>query len=589
MTETTNGKITVMPPELAAKIAAGEVIERPSSVVKELVENSIDAGASSISIYIKDGGKRLITVVDDGEGMQRDDALMAFERHATSKVKSEKDLALINTMGFRGEAIPSISSISEVSLTTKVEGSIGGTLVKVRGSKTEEVSDCGCPNGTTVQVKDLFFNIPARRKFLRTALTEFGHIKDTVERLALAHPSIGFKLLNGKNVVLNSSSKDIKGRVRDLFGRRYEDGRFVDIGFKGYNIEINGYISSPDLTATTTKGFYIYVNKRWIKDKGINRGIIEGCRNLFIDERFPICVLFLTLPLGDVDINVHPAKSEVRFRYPMDVYREVSLAVKNGLVSTPFIGISHPMEVNEPKVIYNKGAADMSSLRAEGNESYLRVATQRNREERLSFESHDREVKNPLFLDLQVLGQLWCEYLLCSRDDEFYIIDQHAAAERILFERLRDEYYAKRKIKSQLLLIPETLELPASEIEAIEVSLPFLNRLGFNLEPFGSGTFIVKGVPELLSGRDCRPLLKDLAEEISVIGVSSKAEEKIDDLLQKIACHGVIRGARGLPTKEALSLLSQLSETDLSSHCPHGRPAVRVIKRNELEKMFKRR
>ncbi|MEE8185507.1 MAG: DNA mismatch repair endonuclease MutL, partial [Thermodesulfobacteriota bacterium] len=234
MTETTKCRIRVMAPELAAKIAAGEVVERPSSVVKELVENSIDAGASSISIYIKDGGKRLIRVVDNGEGMQREDALMAFERHATSKVKSEEDLVSINTMGFRGEAIPSIASVAEVTLNTKVKGSVVGTLVRVQGSKTDEVSDHGCADGTAVEVKDLFFNTPARRKFLRTTMTEFGHIKDTVERIALAHPSITFKLLNGRNIVLKSSSKDMKGRVRDLFGRRYEDGRFVNIGFKVY-------------------------------------------------------------------------------------------------------------------------------------------------------------------------------------------------------------------------------------------------------------------------------------------------------------------------------------------------------------------
>ncbi|MEE9590983.1 MAG: DNA mismatch repair endonuclease MutL, partial [Thermodesulfobacteriota bacterium] len=575
-------------PELAAKIAAGEVVERPSSVVKELMENSIDAGASSISIYIKDGGKRLIRVVDDGEGMQREDALMAFERHATSKVKSEEDLVSINMMGFRGEAIPSIASVAEVTLNTKVKGSVVGTLVRVQGSKTDEVSDHGCADGTAVEVKDLFFNTPARRKFLRTTLTEFGHIKDTVERIALAHPSIAFKLLNGRNIVLKSSPKDMKGRIRDLFGRRYEDGRFVNIGFKVYNIEITGYISTPDLTYATTKGFYTYVNKRWIKDKGLNRSIIEACRNLFMEGRFPICVLFLTLPLDEVDINVHPAKSEVRFRSPMDIYRQVSLAVKNALVSTPFIGRSHPMEVNESEVIY-KRPADISYLRAEDNESFSGVNARINQEERLGFESHERVVKNPLFLELQIVGQLWHEYLLCSKDDEFYIIDQHASAERILFEKLRNNYYANPKVKSQLLLVHEMLDMSASEIEAIEASLPFLSKLGFDLEHFGSNTFIVKAVPELLSGRDCRDLLKDLAEEISTIGVSSRIEEKIDDLLQKIACHGVIRGARGLAREEALSLLSQLSATDLSSHCPHGRPAVRVIKKSELEEMFKRK
>ncbi|MFQ5587004.1 MAG: DNA mismatch repair endonuclease MutL [Thermodesulfobacteriota bacterium] len=596
MTDLSEGKIRVMPPELAGKIAAGEVVERPSSVVKELVENAIDAGAGRVAVSIQDGGKRSIKVVDDGEGMTRGDALVAFERHATSKITSEEDLTSIATMGFRGEALPSIASIADVRLLTKVRGSVSGMVVNVRGSKVEEVAECGCADGTTVEVRDIFYNTPVRRKFLRSAMTEFGHIKDIVERIALAYPSIGMQLFNGKNLVLNSPPADREGRVRDVLSR-YGEMELIPVEHSGDGIEISGALSTPDLTLATTKGFYVYVNQRPVRDKGINRAVIEGVRDLFMEGRFPVVLLYIAVSPSDVDINVHPAKSEVRFRLPVEVYRQVSHAIKGSLLAGSLSRGMAPLEVREGPGGY--GVRQQRDGRGHtgyrGGSGY--PATERGRAEggenlsegRLPFTPQSGNAKNPHFLDMEVVGQLWGEYLVCTGEEGFYIIDQHAAAERVLFEKLRGEYYANAGSSSQLLLVPEIIELSAIEYEFLANLLPFLTRLGFVIEPFGGTTFIVKAIPLILSGRKCRSLIKDLVEEMATIGISSRIEERIEEVLQRIACHGVIRGARDLPREEAKALLTQLAETDLSTHCPHGRPAVKAFSKGELEIMFKRR
>jgi DNA mismatch repair protein MutL len=610
VTEPSQGKIRIMAPELAGKIAAGEVVERPSSVVKELVENAIDAGAGRISIHIKDGGKLSITVVDDGEGMTRSDALIAFERHATSKIMSEGDLESLVTMGFRGEALPCIASVSEVELVTKVKGSVSGTVVRVRGAKVEEVVEHGSADGTSIEVKNLFFNTPARRKFLRSAMTEFGHIKDVVERIAIACPSIGFQLFNGRNLVLNSPPTDREGRIRDVLSR-YKGMELIPVEFRGDHLELSGSLSTPDLSLATTKGFYVYVNQRLVKDKGINRAIINGVRGLFMDGRFPVSILYIAVSPADVDINVHPAKSEVRFRLPVEVYREVSRAISDAFLSGSLSRGVAPPEVREASGEYSGGyrggfERDNSFRPRSGDiNGYAGYAGHSDRggeptadrggiegrpsEGLLPFTPQQGDAKNPHFLDMEVVGQLWGEYLVCSREDEFYIIDQHAAAERVLFEKLKGEYYADGGTTSQLLLVPEVIDLSPVEHEFFGNLLPFLTRLGFTIEPFGGTTFIVKAVPTILTGKRCQSLIKDLVEEMATIGVSSRIEERIEEILQRIACHGVIRGPRDLPREEARSLLLQMSETDLSSHCPHGRPSVKAFSKDDLEVMFKRR
>ena len=316
-----------MPESLAIKISAGEVVERPASVVKELVENSIDAKATDISVYIHDGGRKLIRVIDNGEGMTRDDAVVAFERHATSKLLKEEDLYSIHTMGFRGEALPSIASVSEIVLTTKITGEITGSMVKVKGGIIEEVRDAGCADGTTVEARDIFFNTPARLKFMRSVATETGHIADTITRLALAYPAIRFRLFNNGSAMLKSSVKaDLRIRIADVFGRDFLKD-IIPLEAGNGVLNIHGFIAMPETAYSTTKGLFIYVNNRWIRDRGINHAITNGYRNVLGQGKYPLVVLFITIAPQNVDVNVHPTKREIRFLDEQGIYDAVSVAV----------------------------------------------------------------------------------------------------------------------------------------------------------------------------------------------------------------------------------------------------------------------
>lgn len=583
-------KIKIMPEALAIKIAAGEVIERPASVVKELVENSIDAKATDISVYIHDGGRKLIRVIDNGEGMTRDDAVVAFERHATSKLLKEEDLYSIHTMGFRGEALSSIASVSETVLTTKIPGEITGSMVNVKGGTIEEVRDAGCADGTTVEVRDIFFNTPARLKFMRSVATETGQIADTITRLALAYPAIRFRLFNNGSAMLESSVKaDLRIRIADVFGRDFlKDIIPLEAGDGVLNIR--GFIARPETAYSTSKGLFIYVNNRWIRDRGINHAITNGYRNVLGQGKYPFVVLFLTTAPQNVDVNVHPTKCEVRFKSPKSVYELVSRAIEAVLAPahSSFIksyeGKMLTAEVREGAVNYNNASHNSSvvPLIDEGIEGGLQ-ASQQGLEETVAY------TKELFFRELEVIGQLWQEYLLCEREGEFYIIDQHAAAERSVFEKLKGDYYLNRRVSSQLLLLPQKVELSLQEKEAIESSMEAITDLGFDIEPFGGNTFIVRAVPEILSGIDCRGLIKELLDELVSSEMSFKIEDRLNAILMRIACHSVIRGKRILSHEERKALVIRLSQVDFAGNCPHGRPVIKAISRADIEKMFKRR
>jgi len=493
-------KIKIMPESLAIKISAGEVVERPASVVKELVENSIDAKATDISVYIHDGGRKLIRVIDNGEGMTRDDAVVAFERHATSKLLKEEDLYSIHTMGFRGEALPSIASVSEIVLTTKITGEITGSMVKVKGGIIEEVRDAGCADGTTVEARDIFFNTPARLKFMRSVATETGHIADTITRLALAYPAIRFRLFNNGSAMLKSSVKaDLRIRIADVFGRDFLKD-IIPLEAGNGVLNIHGFIAMPETAYSTTKGLFIYVNNRWIRDRGINHAITNGYRNVLGQGKYPLVVLFITIAPQNVDVNVHPTKCEVRFKSPKSVYELVSRAIEAVLAPSHVSFLKSyerkvlTAEVREGAVNYNNASHNSSAvpLIDEGIEGGLQ-ASQQGLEETVAY------TKELFFRELEVIGQLWQEYLLCEREGEFYIIDQHAAAERSAFEKLKGDYYLNRRVSSQLLLLPQKIELSLQEKEAIESSMEAITDLGFDIEPFGGNTFIVRAVPEILS------------------------------------------------------------------------------------------
>ena len=515
-------KIKIMPKSLAIKIAAGEVIERPASVVKELLENSIDAKATDISVHIRDGGRKLVKVVDNGEGMTRDDAIIAFERHATSKVLNEKDLYSISTMGFRGEAIPSIASISETVLTTKVSGEIAGTMVKVKGGKIEDVSDAGCANGTMVEVRDIFFNTPARLKFMRSVSTETGHISDTVTRLALAYPHIRFRLYSNDVSMLETSTKaDLRTRVADVFGNGLlKDIIPVEAGDEALNI--SGFIARPESAYSATRGLFIYVNNRWIRDRGINHAVASGYRNCLADgksvfttyrDKYPFVVLFITILPQEVDVNVHPTKCEVRFKNPKSVYELTRGSIEAALgiwVAPSHASFVKPYENRAPAGWVREktsGYDDLSQFRQRYNLEAARSDLQVSQTE---FAGDAVDAK-PLFLnELKILGQLWLEYLLCEREGEFFIIDQHAAAERIAFEKLKKDYYVNHSVVSQMLLMPQNIELSLQERDVLNDSHEAIKSLGFDIEPFGGNSCIIRAVPDILSGMDCSGLLKGI-------------------------------------------------------------------------------
>jgi len=579
-----------MPESLAIKISAGEVVERPASVVKELVENSIDAKATDISVYIHDGGRKLIRVIDNGEGMTRDDAVVAFERHATSKLLKEEDLYSIHTMGFRGEALPSIASVSEIVLTTKITGEITGSMVKVKGGIIEEVRDAGCADGTTVEARDIFFNTPARLKFMRSVATETGHIADTITRLALAYPAIRFRLFNNGSAMLKSSVKaDLRIRIADVFGRDFLKD-IIPLEAGNGVLNIHGFIAMPETAYSTTKGLFIYVNNRWIRDRGINHAITNGYRNVLGQGKYPLVVLFITIAPQNVDVNVHPTKCEVRFKSPKSVYELVSRAIEAVLAPSHVSFLKSyerkvlTAEVREGAVNYNNASHNSSAvpLIDEGIEGGLQ-ASQQGLEETVAY------TKELFFRELEVIGQLWQEYLLCEREGEFYIIDQHAAAERSAFEKLKGDYYLNRRVSSQLLLLPQKIELSLQEKEAIESSMEAITDLGFDIEPFGGNTFIVRAVPEILSGIDCRGLIKELLDDLVSSEMSFRIEGRLDAILMRIACHSVIRGKRILSHEERKALVIRLSQVDFAGNCPHGRPVIKAISKFEIEKMFKRR
>lgn len=588
------GKIKILDELLASKIAAGEVVERPSSVVKELLENSVDAGAASISIYLAEGGKRLIRVADDGSGMSPEDAAAAFLRHATSKISAEEDLSCIKTLGFRGEALASIAAVARVTMKTREKGSSEGASVAVAGGAKPVVAADGCAEGTLIEVSDLFYNTPARLKFMRSAESEFGRVLDILRRTALINPHIRFKLVHGASKTIDTPPGALKDRVADLFGDEVLKGIIeVQTPF------VSGFIGSRELSYPTAKSFHLYINGRWIRDKGIARAVIDGYGTMLSSSRYPFAVLDIKLQPADFDVNIHPAKTEVRFKNPGFVYDIVKAAVRGAL------GGGRTPAMTPDGALLNKYAASTAggftaftppaNIARETSLGYSAIPNARG----FQFTEAGEDVKTPEFLALETVGQLWGEFLIAessSREGgaDFYIIDQHGSSERIAFERLRKERTKGGRLQSQMLLIPEKIETTADEAEALNGSLDYLEGLGFEVAPFGASlksggeTFLVKGVPGLLSSRSSSVLIKELAEELSGIGRSGKAEEKIEEVLMRIACHSVIRGARPLTKEEGNALLRRLACVDFAMHCPHGRPVVKKISRRELEAMFKR-
>ena len=591
-------KISVLPENLSNKIAAGEVVERPASVVKELVENALDAEATRIIIEVEKGGQSLIQVSDNGVGMRRDDALLAIERHATSKISTDDDLFAIKTLGFRGEALPSMAAVSRFALLTRHSTSEAGTEIIVDGGKIKNVSEIGAPQGTMISVKQLFFNTPARKKFLKTVGTEMSHIADIVARIALGHPEVQFRLIHNNKAVkswpLVSRHFD---RVVDVLGKDCRPG-LHPIEFDRNGVSVSGWTSSPRITRRTSRGLYIFVNNRFVRDRSIQHGVFQGYAQRLVKGQFPIAVVFIKVPFDQVDVNVHPTKNEVRFVNPHQVHEAVKSAIAQTLYEIDRVNWrpqngpqnqepQKTSQVVEPISTFTpagKGALKddfgfrISDFGIKNREQ--KTTDGRQRQPELMFESKG-------FSSLRVVGQLHNLYIVCESDGGLVLIDPHAAHERILFEQLKQRG-DDRPSAAQKLMVPEPLELNFREAEILGQMLADLKRLGLEIEPFGKNTFIVKAVPALLSERDVRPMIYEIVEKTAAVGYSPGLENTLDQCRMVMACHGAIRANQRLTDEQIRELLHQLDECENPSHCPHGRPSWIRWDLITLEKLFKR-
>ncbi|MFH0726307.1 MAG: DNA mismatch repair endonuclease MutL [Pseudomonadota bacterium] len=595
-------RVKILPDILSNKIAAGEVIERPASVVKELLENALDADSTRILIELKNAGKSLIRVTDNGVGMNRDDALLAMERYATSKIHTDQDLFEIKTLGFRGEALPSIASVSRFTVESRDKDAESGTRIFIEGGKIQAVTEIGAPVGTQMSVQDLFFNIPARRKFMKSADTEMGHIADTVARIALAWPGVMFRLSHDGRTVKNWAATEPAARIADVLGSNLR-GSLHPIGGAYTGLALGGWVASAQMARNTSRGIYLYVNHRFIRDRMIQHALMEGYRNRLMKNLFPVAVLFLTVPFDQVDVNVHPTKSEVRFADARAVHQLIRTAVSTAIEkaerpkwaanpdgSTPVAEITSgfdtfpQMEPAQPtstdsrlpdRVILPSGSGIPAPLPA----SNVTVR---------SSETQAPLWRKKQFSDLRVIGQFHDTYIICeSENRDLILIDQHAAHERIRYELLRSKQ-TSGQLNVQRLLIPETLELGFEEGKVLIDLLETLDQLGLEIAHFGGNTYVIKSVPSMLADREVAPIVLQLVEKIAEIGVGAGPEESLDAVHKLMACHHALRANQKLTDRQIHALLAQLDACDDASHCPHGRPTWIRWELSEVEKAFRR-
>jgi DNA mismatch repair protein MutL len=637
-------KIRILPDILSNKIAAGEVVERPASVVKELAENALDAGATRLLVDVEQGGRSLIRVGDNGCGMSRDDALLSIERHATSKIAGDQDLFNIRTLGFRGEALPSIAAVSKLSLVTREAASDSGTELTIEGGRLLNVAETGAPEGTLVTVRQLFFNTPARRKFFKSIATEMAHIADILASMALAWPQVQFRLTHNERVVKSwpAASDPFERAAEVLAG--VPRGELHPVESTREGIAVSGWISSPRTFRKSANGIFILVNRRYVRDRVAQHALFQGYSQRLVKGQFPLAVLFVSVPFDQVDVNVHPAKSEVRFARPNDVHELVRRAVAQTLydVDRPSwkpVGFQETAreagEIAEGRIEFERRRGEDRSWKAEAGrgssegggeevEAGIRGLSQIV-EEAPGLDDrggtplpqvHEKDSLQPSVFSLQppassrlpqssspspqagfwekrgfagmrVIGQLQATYIICEAEDGLVLIDQHAAHERVLYEQLARRGDSLRR-HSQALLVPETIDLSFKEAQTLEALMPHLLELGLEVEPFGGGTVVVKSVPGFLAGRELRPLLIEMAEAASGSAGPTDPQEVLDFCRQRAACHGAIRAGQALTPEQMQALLGQLDECGNLSHCPHGRPTWLRYDIGMIERGFRR-
>jgi DNA mismatch repair protein MutL len=664
------GRIHVLPEHVANKIAAGEVVERPASVVKELLENALDAGATRIKINIEAGGKKLIQITDNGCGMVRDDAMLAFERHATSKIKDAEDLLSVATLGFRGEALPSIASVSRLHLETRDAGAAAGTILEINGGKMARVEEAGLPEGTSITVRDLFFNTPARKKFLKAESTELSHIASLVTHYALAHPEKHFELHSATNAMLVAPPvAGYSERVYQVFGketldqllavaavqslervglpqpppwrRKEEETEDAAAPVEPGEMRLHGFVSKPEIQKLNRNSIFIFVNGRLIRDRLVQHALTEAYRNIIPPSVFPVVLLFLELPPGEVDVNVHPSKTEVRFRQSSVMHDFVRDTVRAALMkarpapqftteihahATASSGLTPGAREWEPpsdlaapsdapaRARYQPGGfalqapapppvsarfqfeggiaveANAAIPVARGMESHFAEATPETIPDNgcaPALDTHEEETTLAALSTLRPLGQIRNSFILAVNEDGLWIVDQHVAHERVLFERILKQRAAQR-VESQRLLMPIVLELsPAQQAIFAEIAEE-LQHNGFEAEPFGARSVAVKVAPAGVDAAAVEHMLHELLDQISREEQSLNLEKIRSRIAASIACHAAIKVNMPLEQNKMDWLLAELAKTDHPMSCPHGRPVVLRYSVKDIQKAFKR-
>jgi len=582
-------RIRILPSELADQIAAGEVVERPASVVKELVENALDAGATRIDVEVEGGGRRLVRVVDDGCGMTLVEARLALRRHATSKLAELADLFRLETMGFRGEALPSIAAVSRFSLTTRTPWATAAWRLELEGGVERDARQVGAAVGTQVEVRDLLWNVPARLKFLKAEPTEASHVTEAVLRLALAHPSVGFRLRHGGRVAVDLPPHAGAGeRVRAVVGRRLA-GRLCDGEAAESGVQVRLFLAPPDEAQTTSRGVQLFVGRRFVRDRSLLHAVAMGYGELVPHGRYPTAIVFVDPPEGTVDVNVHPQKVEVRFARPQEVIAAVRHGVARVLAGAPWLA-ERPGTTPSPVSMYAVASpsppmalSDIAMKYADRQAELLggyRPTT--------AAPSAPAPAAGGFFGRLSYLGQLDRTYLLCEAAGELVLIDQHAAHERIAFQRLR-EAHATSGPRTQRLLFPRTLELQARQAGAAADHAAALAAIGFELEPFAaSGLHLLRASPVDLAETEVVPTLLDLLTDLAETEASRAVGDRVDAMLATVACHSVVRAGDVLSVAEAEALLSAMDAVDYRAHCPHGRPVLLRISVAEIARRFGR-
>ena len=633
-------RINVLPKEIYQLIAAGEVVERPSSVVKEMIENSLDAGAKNITLEIKNGGSTYIRITDDGCGIERDDVRKVFVSHATSKISKKDDLNSIGTLGFRGEAMASISAVSKVELLTKAENEEIGTRYEIAGGEELEFDDAGCPNGTTIVVRDIFFNTPARMKFLKKDVTEGNQVAGIVDRMAISHPEISFRFIrDGKQVLITSGNGDLKSTVYSVLGKEMSDS-LMSVDYSFNDMRITGFVSKPTASRKSRAGQYFYINSRIVKSKTAMAALEQAYKNTIMVGRFPACVLNIELNPAQVDVNVHPAKTEVRFANEKPIFDLVYYAVKTAIENDRTVKEvefkENPIYRQEPKNVYqnndNKSfqakfdffkkkdePPSQQVIKTKPREDFWQVEAPKPEykiardekpkarvdinieyeepEEISTAKSKDapkeRDIEKVVITDekdnenvipnFKLIGEAFKTYLIVEIENELYFIDKHAAHERMNFERFK----AQATVETQMLLAPVVVNLTKDEFIVISENVELIKKCGFELEEFGESQIIVRAIPSLVDGDSVKDLMLEIAQKL----LEHKTDilpDKIDWIYHSASCRGAVKAGDYTSRQEQEMFVKKLLSMPNIRFCPHGRPVFIKMSKYDIEKQFGR-